>query len=375
MKAWDSCKKILCVRLDNMGDLLMSVPAINALKETFGCSITVLTSSAAAPVVPLIPFIDGLIVSDVPWVKQEAPGDDVAFLQLVEKLKAENFDAAVIFTVFSQNPLPSALLLTLAGIPRRLAYCRENPYGLLTEWVPEQEPYSFIRHQVRRDLDLVKPIGASTDNEAIQIRLPEGISRGVKEKIFLRGIGDDKPWIIIHPGVSELKREYPVDLWIAAGKLISQQIACQLLVTGSAAEHPLCDKIQRGIDENAFNLAGVLSVEEFAGLIQCSDLVISVNTATAHFASAVQQKAVILYALTNPQHPPWKTIGNILPFSVEKHLQSKNEILKWIQQKYYEGRHELPTPAGICHAAVDLLTGRDHQFIPELVMMEPILTE
>jgi ADP-heptose:LPS heptosyltransferase len=147
-------------------------------------------------------------------------------------------------------------------------------------------------------------------------------------------------------------------------------LACRLLVTGSAAEHSVCEEIQRGIGENAFNLAGTLSVQEFASLIQLSDLIISVNTATAHFASALKKKTIILYALTNPQHPPWKTIGKILPFSVEEHLHSRNEILKYIQQKYYQARHEFPTPAEVCHAAVDLLTGRDRQLISELVLME-----
>jgi ADP-heptose:LPS heptosyltransferase len=359
-----------------MGDLLMSVPAINALKETFGCSITVLTSSMAAPVVRMIPAIDGLIISDVPWVKNPAR-DDIAFFELVRKLKAENFDAAVIFTVFSQSPLPTALLLTLAGIPRRLGYCRENPYELLTEWVPDPEPFSFIRHQVRRDLDLVKIVGASTNNEAIQIKIREGTSQIVKEKLRRHGIGDDKPWIILHPGVSERKREYPGHLWIHTGKLLTEQLACRLLLTGSAAEHAGCEEIQRGIGENAFNLAGVFSVEEFAALIQLSNLVISVNTATVHFASALQKKTIILYALTNPQHPPWKTIGKILPYSVEEHLQSKNEVLRWIQHKYYKGHYERPDPSDICHAAIELQTDRNHQFIADLVLMEgdKILTE
>src|SRR5687768_8635879 len=128
MNTWASCKKILCVRPDNMGDLLMSSPAISALKETFGCSITVLTSSFAKGICRYIPEIDKVLVWDVPWVKgteQITPED---FSRIINTVRQEAFDAAVIFTVFSQNPLPAALMLTLAGIPKRLAYCRENPY-------------------------------------------------------------------------------------------------------------------------------------------------------------------------------------------------------------------------------------------------------
>ena len=54
--SWVGCKNILCIRADNMGDLVMSSPAIRALKESFGARITVLTSSMAAPVVPHLSF-------------------------------------------------------------------------------------------------------------------------------------------------------------------------------------------------------------------------------------------------------------------------------------------------------------------------------
>ena len=56
-------------------------------------------------------------------------------LRFIETLRSYAFDAAVIFTTYTQNPLPTALMLYLANIPLRLAHCRENPYQLLTHWV------------------------------------------------------------------------------------------------------------------------------------------------------------------------------------------------------------------------------------------------
>ena len=70
-------------------------------------------------------------------------------------LSARRFDAAVIFTVYSQSPLPAALLLLQAGVPLRLAHCRENPYGLLTQWGREREPaersWTTIRNRERQE--------------------------------------------------------------------------------------------------------------------------------------------------------------------------------------------------------------------------------
>ncbi|HEX8460355.1 MAG TPA: glycosyltransferase family 9 protein, partial [Segetibacter sp.] len=152
---WQHCKCILVIRADNMGDLIMNGPAISALKTTFSAKITVLTSSMAAGIAPHLPCIDEVIVFDLPWVKAKAVAGSDEIFHLVKQLKQKKFDAVVIFTVFSQNPLPAAMIAYMAGIPLRLAYCRENPYELLTDWVPDKEPYSFIQHQVERDLNLV----------------------------------------------------------------------------------------------------------------------------------------------------------------------------------------------------------------------------
>jgi ADP-heptose:LPS heptosyltransferase len=158
---WDEETNVLCVRLDSIGDVLMSTPAMAALAEGHPARrLTLLTSPAGAAIAPLIPVIDDVIVYAAPWMKATAPrADSSPEFAMAERLRAGRFDAAVIFTVFSQNPLPPALLCYLADIPLRLAHCRENPYQLLTDWVPEAEPERGIRHEVQRQLDLVAQIG------------------------------------------------------------------------------------------------------------------------------------------------------------------------------------------------------------------------
>jgi ADP-heptose:LPS heptosyltransferase len=367
MTSWRECKNILCVRPDNMGDLLMSAPAITALKKTFNCSITVLTSSLAKGIAPYIPAIDHVMVWDVPWVKGTEHSGARTCLELVDQLKHKNFDAAVIFTVFSQSPLPTALLLSMANIPNRLAYCRENPYHLLSHWVPEEEPYTRIRHQVKRDLDLVAVIGARTDHDRISIRYPENQEPVVMKKLTEAGVDPSRPWLILHPGVSEAKREYPAGLWIEAAKKIVSDLHHQVLITGVSTERALAEKIRKGIGKEAYALAGALSLEEFIALIKLAPLLISVNTGSIHLAAALQTKVIVLYALTNPQHTPWKSIGRVLPFSVPESLESRNEVLRYVQKRFFNKRIEPVDPATICDTAYDLLVNKKQLIIPELV--------
>ncbi len=165
--AWDRARRILCVRLDSLGDVLMTTPALRALKESgHGRRLTLLTSPrTGAALAKRLPMVDDVWTYDAPWVKHPAArGDPVADLDMIDQLLAARFDAAVIFTVSSQSPLPAAMMCWLAGIPLRLARCRENPYELLTDRVPETEFDAHVRHEVARQLALVRAVGARTSD-------------------------------------------------------------------------------------------------------------------------------------------------------------------------------------------------------------------
>ncbi len=305
-KEWTECKNILCIRLDNMGDLLMSTPAMRGLKETLQCNITVLTSSMAGELAKYIPCIDNIITCDVPWIKTENNKKEGEYFNLVEILKKQKFDAAVIFTVFSQNPMPAIMLTYLAGIPLRLAYCRENPYSLLTNWVPEQEPYRLIRHQVIRDLELVATIGVRTKDQELCLKVPNNAYSGMIQKIRAANVNMNRPWIIVHPGVSEIKRQFPRERFSAILKEITEELNIQVILTGTEKEKELCNELSEGLNNNIFSFAGMLNIEEFMALVDIAPLVLSVNTGTVHIAAALNTPIIVLYALTNPQHTPGK---------------------------------------------------------------------
>lgn len=334
-----------------MGDVIMSSPAFRALKETFGCRITLLTSSMGSLIAPFIKEIDETIVFDLPWIKTKNEIYSDKCFQLIKKLKTYNFDAAIIFTVYSQNPLPAALLAYMANIPLRLAYCRENPYRLLTDWIPDKEPYSFIQHQVERDLNLVKHIGATTTDDKLHLHFSDKNYESCLQKLSAQSININNGFIILHAGVSEKKREYPVEYWIETAKLLHKKTGLPILLTGSSAEKKLTDDIQQQACENIFSIAGLLSVEEFIALTANAALVITVNTATVHIAAALQTPLIVLYAQTNPQHEPWKTKSVVLPFSVPKNLQSRNEVIRFVNEKYYTSYINYPTPQQIMDAA------------------------
>ncbi|WP_162618631.1 glycosyltransferase family 9 protein [Pedobacter yulinensis] len=324
-----------------MGDVLMSSPAIRALKETFGCHVALLTSEKGAAAAHLNPFIDEVIVCDLPWQKffDRDPGAD-SVLGLVNSLRERNYDGCVVLTVYSQNPMPCIMLGYLAGIPRRLAYCRENPYGLLTNWLPDKEPYSVILHQVTRDLDLVAAIGAQPSDDHLVASVSDAARRQMHAVLKTKVKDSQKPLLLISPQASESRRGLSPDYWSDLLALLHATGAYSLVLCGTAGQRKELNVLSAAAPD-AITLAGELAVDELAALIECAAVVLTVNTGTVHLAAALGTPVCVLYARTNPQHTPWKVVNKVFYYSPET-APSRNEVVAYVNGLLYQ--EQLPPP-------------------------------
>jgi lipopolysaccharide heptosyltransferase II len=320
---WDSdIKRILCVRTDNLGDVLMTTPALQALRST--CPdrhLTLLTSPAGAAVAPFLADVDEVIRYDAPWAGARPPRSHPADLAMRQRLEEGRFDAAVIFTVYSQNPMPAATMCYLAGIHRRLARCRENPYALLSDWVRETEPEHGVQHEVRRQLSLVQAIGADAVDTRMRMQL-RSIDRKTLDSILARrGIDSDSPYAVMHPGASAESRRYPVGQFAQTAARLVRATGMNVLVTGSKSEaalaQTLIDAAGPSVRPFMHDLTDAFELGAFAALIERATVVISNNSGPVHIASALGAPVVDLYALTNPQHGPWQTPHRVLFNDVE----------------------------------------------------------
>lgn len=359
--SWEQAKRILCVRLDYLGDVLMTTPALRALRQSLpDRHITLLTSPGGAAVAPYIPEVDDTIAYGAPWMKSSDEHSAETDLAMIRRLAREAFDAAVIFTVYSQNPLPAAMLCYLAGIPLRLAHCHENPYRLLTHWERDPEPQERIRHEVRRQLDLVESVGARTADERLSFRIPPADATFAQSLLGAMGIDAARPWIVLHPGASAPSRRYPPQHWTTAAGALLQRLRCPLIFTGSEQEAPLVEQIRRGMP-GTHSLAGQLSLGQLAALIAQAPLLISNNTGPAHIAAAVGTPIVDLYALTNPQHAPWQVPSRVLFHDVP----CRNCYKSICPHGHNDCLAKVP-PAQVVDAALELLHARASGAMPDV---------
>ncbi len=349
---WNTAKNILCLRLDTIGDVIMTTPAMRALKAAVpDRRITLMTSSAGAAIAPLIPDLDEWLVYDAPWLKATATRDSSApEFAMIEQLRQQSFDAVVIFTVYSQNPLPSAFLCYMAGIPLRLAHCHENPYQLLTDWVLDPEPAQFTRHEVRRQLDLVATVGAQIVDERMQLQTPVAAIAQMQTRLAELGVNLDRPWVVIHPGATAPSRRYPPEKFaIAARQLVDRGIS--VIFTGTTPERELVTSIQTSMGAPSLSLVDRLSLSDLAALLKLAPLLISNNTGPVHIAAAVGTPVVDLYALTNPQHTPWGVPNRVLFQDVPCRICYKS-----ICPEAHHHCLTLVSPESVVAAALELLT-------------------
>ncbi|WP_246795026.1 glycosyltransferase family 9 protein [Burkholderia perseverans] len=356
----EDVRRILCVRPDNLGDVLMTTPALHALRHAApGRHLTLLASRSGAALAPFLDDVDALIAYDAPWVAQP-PGtartaDDDA--RMLAALRERRFDAAVIFTVYSQSPLPAAMLCRLAGIPRRLAHCRENPYGVLTDWVRETEPQQHTRHEVARQLDLVRQVGAQTSDARMRFRLAAGDRHALDAKLAARGIARAAGWIVLHPGATAASRRYPPERFGEVAARLARDTDLPLLVTGGAGESALAAALIEAAGPAArarlHDLSGALALGELGALIERAGVLVSNNSGPVHLASALGTPVVDIYALTNPQHAPWQTPHRVLFRDVE---------CRWCYRGVCPQQHHGcllgVTPDEVAAAALELLAPR-----------------
>jgi lipopolysaccharide heptosyltransferase II len=315
-QCWEQARRVLCVRLDALGDVLMCTPAMRALRDAApGRSLTLLTSPSGAAAAPFVPEADETIVHAAPWMKAEAPATPAGLLALAATLAARRFDAAVVFTTYTQSALPAATLCWLAGIPLRLAHCRENPYHLLTDWIAEPEPQRMVRHEVQRQLALVRHAGVPRQAgpaPGLSFALRATDLAAARVRLLRIGIDPDRPWLLLHPGASAASRRYPAGHWARAVGLLVRRTGLPVVITGSAADAALVEEIRAGCGVALPSLGGQLSLGELGAALHLAAVALTNNSGPAHVAAAVGTPVVVLYALTNPQHTPWRVRSRVL---------------------------------------------------------------
>ena len=356
---WQGARKVLLVRLDNLGDVLLNTPAFHAVKAALPeASLSLLTSPVGAQVGQLHPDIDQVLVYQAPWVDpwQRLAQDSQREQQIIARLKAEQFDGAIIFTSFRQSSLPAAYLCYLADIPLRVAASLDGSGSLLTT---RYKPSEHIIHEVERGLNLVGAVGLMTDEQDLVLRVPASATQEAERYLAAWGFGQRRPLVVVHPGCSMPARTYPWEMYVEVIGLLVAGLDASIVVTGAQDERELVTRVRDSVPEPyrscALGMAGELDFPALCALIQQADLLITNNTGPMHIAAALKTSVVALFALTNPpeQWGPWRVAHRQLYHEVPCRL-CYSRVCPYNQECL-----RLVSPAMVVTAASELLRAAD----------------
>jgi len=278
---------VLVARLDSVGDILLSGPAVRAVAAS-GRKVTMLVGRGRSAVARLLPGVDDVLEFDAAWIVADpGPLDPAAIDALVAAVRAADVDAALVLTSFHQSPLPLALLLRLAGVGWVGAISDDYPGSLLDlrhrlPEVPKDVPES------ERALSLARAAGFDLPGPArLEVRRP------LPDLTSAVGHG---PYVVYHPGADAPARRPGADQSRAIVAALVEA-GHRVVVTGSRGESTLTGFVANG---QALDLAGSVDLAGLAAVLAGAEVVVAPNTGPAHLAAAVGTPVVSLFAPVVP---------------------------------------------------------------------------
>ncbi len=292
-------KNILIVRTDRIGDVVLTIPAIRAIKRTFPDSkITVWVSSRTKDLVEGLPFVDRVVIQPPAW-------SCWGFWSFVWSIRQSRFDLAIIY----HTKRYVNIVCFLAGIPCRLGY-KNDKFGFLLNKPVKDRRHFGEKHEIEYCFDLVREIGvASTDR---QLELPVAQDTAIWADHFLSdeccGSG---PLVLIHPDATCPTRSWPAPMFAEVAQTLIQEGA-RVCVVGADSAVPLLQEMKGLVSRPFFDLAGKISVGQLAALLRRADLMISNDSGPAHVAAAVGTSLVTIFLRNQPGLNPerWMPVGH-----------------------------------------------------------------
>lgn len=308
-------RRILVVRPDNVGDVVLLTPALRALRAAApDAHVDLLASPAGTAVAPMIPELDGVLTASPSWQLLGADAAGAAGLakgegELLGRIADGRYDVLLVFTSFSQSPWPAAHLGLLAGVPTRVVHSREFGGAVATHWVT---PPPDTAHHVDRSLHLLAAIGVP--DRGIRPALTVPTTAFAEADRLLGATLPDRAqrFALLVPGASCPSRRFPAPRFGAAAAVIADA-DLPVLVSGTAGEADLVAEVVQAAASPAVRALPPTALPVFAALVARAAVAVANNSGGLHVADAVGTPVAATYAGT-------ERLGDVAPRSVPAEL-------------------------------------------------------
>ncbi|RJO65144.1 MAG: lipopolysaccharide heptosyltransferase II [Candidatus Omnitrophota bacterium] len=295
-------KRILIVRTDRIGDVLLSTPVIKALRQAYPCAYIAMTVAPyAADIVEGNPYLDEIII----FAKESRDKGLIGNFRFVRRLRRQKFD--VCFVLHPTTRLH--LLMYLARVPRRVGYNRKLGF-LLTDRIVHKKQ-TGEKHESEYSLDVIRYLGIEADDNNPFMPIRQESEAWAETQLQNAGIRSDDKILAIHPGASCRSKLWPEENFASVCDQLTERVGFKVVVVAGPKDTEIAERILARMRHRAVNFAGKTSVSQLASLLKRCSLFISNDSGPVHIASALGIPVVAIFGRSQNGLSPvrWGPLG------------------------------------------------------------------
>lgn len=328
-------KRILVIRLQNHGDVLLTTPIFSALKQYFsGVEVDALVFAETVPMLAANP--DLTKVWALPRGKQVGRGlrRANAFIQLMLGIRRRRYD----WVLHLNDQWPGALVAAVSGASLRFGYEMEKrDFWLWRKIFPVRIVPTFAGHMVEKNLAVLAALGVPVDPSCAPCTMCFSGQDAQLVTGKLAEAGVTGKYVLVHPTSRWFFKCWEDDRF---AEVISALVASgwQVVLTSAPdqREVDLVDGLLRRVNHRGVaSLAGQLTLPQLAAAISCASLFIGVDSVPMHMAAAL---GVPLVALFGPTHVhiwrPWSNRAEVIHAAKFGPLIAPNDVDTSTNERY-----------------------------------------
>lgn len=296
----DKPKKILIIRTDRLGDVILSTPVIENLRRAFPQAyIAFMCRPYTKEVVEGNPFLDEVIIYD----KENRHKSLAASIRFARGLAKKKFDWAIILHPTNR----SHIVAFFAAIPLRVGWDRKMGF-LLTHRLKHNKQQGF-KHELEYTLDVLRKLGIPIVSKQTYFPLSDIKRQEIENLLKVHGLGQKDRLVVLHPSASCPSKRWPEESFSRLAAMLKQSFDCKIAIITAQGQEGCAAAI---VEENeVIDLRGKLTISQIAALLSRAALFISNDSGPVHIAASLKVPVISIFGRNNPGLSPqrWKPLG------------------------------------------------------------------
>ncbi|MDP2654862.1 MAG: glycosyltransferase family 9 protein [Candidatus Omnitrophota bacterium] len=320
----ENLKNILVVRTDRMGDVVLTTPALRALRKAYPrARLSILVAPSTRELVQGHPDVDEVLLDD----RKGRHAGLFGFWKLACELRSRKFDAAIIYHTKKRTNS----LCFFAGIPLRTGF-RNKKFGFLLTMPLADARHLGLKHEAQYCLDVLQGLGIPGGELSTFIPVQPESEKWADDFFRQEGL-DPQKTVALHPGSSDATRQWPVARFAELLDILGEKYGTAAIIIGADNVRPLAEQMRARVRSRTVDLSGRTTVGQMAGVLKRSRVLVSNDSGPVHVADALGTPVISIFTRNQPGINPerWKPLGPksgivVTPFLGQKSFGKKDAV-------------------------------------------------